>query len=149
MSHLVKSHRGTRWGQGRGSNTPNRVPPDGVYVGGWVPAQVGSLLAVWGIGQGEASERGWQRYRKECLKKSEKLLSCALLAQPPRMEPFSEEILQHAERLKGQGRVLASEDECPFPGLPHLWQGSVWWHSHVRGESEKFHFQSLPPTRRS
>ena len=132
-----------------GSNTPDRVPPDDVRVleGGCLPAWVTS--GHLGHGQGEARGRGWQRCRKECLEKSEKLLSCTFLAKPPRMEPFPEEILQHAELLKGQGRVLAYGGECPFTGLPYLRQSPAWWHSHVSGESEKFHFQSLPPTRRS
>lgn len=140
MYCLMKSHTGPLWmGTRRG-----HILSTGCLLMACACWDVGAHLAwVTSCHQGsrqEARGRGWQRCRKECLEMSKNLLLCALLAEPLRTEPSSEEILNMAEMLmvrEGFGQC----GKCSFTGLFYLRQNTALRHLCMSGQNEKFHFQ--------
>lgn len=127
MSCLMKVHMGPFGTGTRGGHTILTGCPLKACGGReWAPAQLGSLLPS-GAGQEEAKGYSWQGCRKECLRMSKKLLSCALLAEPLRGSLLQRKYCNTAEMLKGQGQMFL---HC----LPYLGQSPAPRHSYLGGK---------------
>lgn len=89
--------------------------------------------------------RAWQRWRKECLGKCEKLLSCTMLEEPLRMESSPKEILRHVWDSEGSEKGPHQWDQMwlYWPLLPQV--KSCWGHSCRRGQNEQIHSNSFHP----